>query len=214
MISHVHHQTPLNVSHMSEKQWYQLLLESKVTMTETDESIQLIPCRAEIRNPGYDWESTWSRARMSGLGSELISFLLKVLHDLLPTQERIARTNPAVNGDCTLCVPNVKEDLVHALIRCPGNQGTVQSVLDCLLLTGVQDQDVLHLQIDLEEHLQLPVVFILAVVWSMIWESRRLGRRPELYKVRAELEARVSLLRETRRHAEAADEITSIISNL
>ena len=78
----------------------------------------------------------------------------------------------------------------------------------------MQDQDVLHLQIDLEDHLQLPVVFVLAVVWSMIWESRRLGRRPELYKVRAELEARVSLLRETRRHAEAADEITSIISNL
>ena len=122
MISHVHHQTPLNVSHMSEKQWYQLLLESKVTMAETDESIQLIPCRAEIRNPGFDWESTWFRARMSGLGSKLISFLFKVLHDLLPNQERIARINPAVNGDCKLCVPNVKEDLVHALIRCHGNQ--------------------------------------------------------------------------------------------
>ena len=183
--------------------------------SDGDESLHLIPCRTEVRNPGFDWESTWSKARMSGLGSELISFLFKVLHDLLPTQERIARTNPAVNGDCKLCIHNVKEDLVHALFRCPGNHGIVQSVLDCLpLLTGVQDQDVLHLQIDLEDQLQLPVVFVLAVAWSSIWESRRVGRRPELYKVRAELEARVSLLRETRRHAEAAVIIKSIISNL
>ena len=118
-----------------------------------------------------------------------------MLPDLLPTQEIIDRTSAAVNGDCKLCVPNVKEDLLHALIRCPGNQGTGQAVLHCLpLQAGLQDHCVLKLQIDLEDPLELPVVWFLATAWNSIWESRRLGKRPELYKVRADLEAKVSLL--------------------
>ena len=168
-------------------------------MTETDDQNYLIPCRAEIRSPMFDWESAWSRGRLHGLGSELMSFLFKVLHDLLPTQERVARTSVTVNGNCKLCDLNVMEDLVHALIRCPGNQGVGQAVLQCLPPGDeLQDQSVLKLQLDVEEPLQLPVVWFLAVAWLSLWESRKLGKRPELYKVRADLEAKVSLLRETR----------------
>ena len=214
VISHVHHNTPLNVSNMNEKQWYQLLLERNVTMTETDDQNQLIPCRAETRSPMFDWESAWSRGRLHGLGSELMSFLFKVLHDLLPTQERVARTSVTVDGKCKLCDLNVMEDLVHALIRCPGNQGVGQAVLQCLPPGDEwQDQSVLKLQLDVEEALQLPVVWFLAVAWLSIWESRKVGKRPELYKVRADLEAKVSLLRETR-HGEAAGRITLLISKL
>ena len=107
---------------------------------------------------------------------------------------------------------DVKEDLVHALISCPSNQGIGQAVLGCLPVEpGVQDQHVLKLQLGLEAADELPVVWFLAVAWSYIWECRRLGKRPELYKVRAELEAKVSLVRETR-HSEAAKGIISIIN--
>ena len=161
-----------------------------------------------------DWESAWCRARLHGLGSEHVSFLFKVLHDLLPTQERIARTSVIVDGKCRLCDLNVMEDLEHALIRCPGNQGVGQTLLHCLPPgNGLQGQDVLQLQLDVDEPLQLPVVWFLAAAWLSLWESRRRGKRPELYKVRADLEAKVSLLRETR-HAEAAGRITLLISKL
>ena len=182
-------------------------------MVDTDAGNQLTPCRAEVKNPELDWESTWPRARLPGLGSENMSFLFKVLHDLLPTQERIARTSAGVSGDCKMCALNVKEDLLHALVRCPGNQGIGHAVLHCLpLQDGLQDQHVLKLQLDLDD--PLPVVWFLAVAWISIWDSRVLGRKPELYKVRADLEARVSLLRETRRHSDAADKITLMISSL
>ena len=114
VIRQVHHDTPLNVANMSEKQWYKLLCENKVTMMEEGESQQFIPCRVEVRNPEYDWISTWPRMRLTGLGAELSSFLFKVMHDLLPTQERVARTSPAVSGNCKLCSPNAEEDLIHA----------------------------------------------------------------------------------------------------
>ena len=77
----------------------------------------------------------------------------------------------------------------------------------------MEDQHLLNLQLPLEAHLVFPAVWFLAVAWNTIWECRKLGKRPELYKVRAELEAKVNLLRETR-HSEAAEEIISMISNL
>ena len=45
---------------------------------------------------------------------------------------------------------------------------------------------------------ELPVVWFLAVAWMNIWSTRKSTRRLEYYKVRADLEAKVSLLRETR----------------
>ena len=177
-----------------------------------DQSRQLIPCRVETKYPENDWESIWSRARLQGLGPELVSFLFKVLHDLLPTQERLSRTSPGENGMCKLCVENAQE--LHALIRCPANQGIGEAVLLCLpIQNDVQDQHVLQLQLDLDSPLELPAVWFLAAAWSSLWESRKIGRRPELYKVRADLEAKVSLLRRTR-HSEAADQISLMISKL
>ena len=99
-----------------------------------------------------------------------------------------------VNGICKLCVANAQEDLLHALVRCPANNGIRWS---CSTLPA----------------LELAVAWILAVAWSSLWESRKLGRRPDLYKVRADLEAKVSLLRETR-HSEAAEQISLMISKL
>ena len=58
IIHAVHHDTPLNVSMMSEKQWYQYLLEEKVTMVETEQGRKLIPCRVETRHPEHDWETS------------------------------------------------------------------------------------------------------------------------------------------------------------
>ena len=50
-------------------------------MAEDDR--ELVPCKVEIRNPEYDWETTWHRARLPGLGSELMTLLFKVVHAIL-----------------------------------------------------------------------------------------------------------------------------------
>ena len=43
----------------------------------------------------------------------LVSFLSKIMHQLLPTQERLSRTNPAISGKCKMvgCDEEQKEDL-------------------------------------------------------------------------------------------------------
>ena len=175
-------------------------------MSETiEESRQFKPCRVEMYSPDIDWDTTWCRTRLNGLGPELMSFLFKLVHDLLSTQVRLARTSSTISGKCKLCLSDVMEDQVHAFIRCPGNHGVGEAVLHCLPEhADLEDQLVLKLQQNLEESQELPVVWFLAEAWRSIWESRTLGKRPELYKVRADLEAKVSLLRETRRHGETA----------
>ena len=52
------------------------------------------------------------------------------------------------------------------------------------------DDQALRLKIETKESLELPVVWFLAVSWTSIWEARILGRMPDLYKVRADLEAK------------------------
>ena len=218
-IQHVHQDSPLNIATMSESQWYMLLLEDKVTMEVREEqSRQFILCKAELVSPSTNWEVIWRRARLRGLGPELTSFLFKILHKLLTTQERVARTNPTVSPLCKApgCSGEESEDLVHALVTCAGNMGVGRSVLDSVsrFVDKLSDVQALRLQFETEESLELPVVWFLAVSWSTIWEARLLGRRPELYRVRADLEAKVSLLRETRKLINVAEKISSMIGFL
>ena len=60
---------------------------------------------------------------MSGLGPENISFLFKMMHNTLVTQERLSRTSPTVSPNCKFpgCAGTEHEDLLHALVHCPGN---------------------------------------------------------------------------------------------
>ena len=94
--------------------------------------------------------------------------------------------------------------------------GVGRAVLDCVSrqVDKLTDVQALRLQFEMEESLELPVVWFLAVSWTSIWEARLLGRRPELYKVRLVLEPKVSLLRETRKLYNEAEKISSMIVSL
>ena len=220
-IRQVHQDSPLNVANMTEGQWYRLLLEDKVTM-EHIEGVgrKLIPCRVELANSDIDWEVVWKRVRLPGLGSELSSFLLKMMHQLLPTQERVARTSQTTNENCKMngCVGEQREDVLHALVTCAGNGCVGRSVLDSVAahigMGGMTDEQAIRLDFDIEDSYELPVIWFLAVAWTSMWDRRMSGKRPELYRVRADLEAKVSMLRETRRYAADAEKIKTIINNM
>ena len=105
---------------MSTKQWYQVLLEDKVMMASPDgESVPtLITVRAETLSPSTDWPLTWKLSRTRGLGSELTAFLFKLIHCILPTQDRVSRLGATENlGICQHCHQEI-EDLLHALFSC------------------------------------------------------------------------------------------------
>ena len=98
----------MDIAAMSIKQWYLALLEDGVLMSQVDEESppSLIPVRVESLFPDTDWNETWRLVRTHGLGSDLTGFLFKLVHCLLPTQDRVSRLgggqvpNP---GRCNFC---------------------------------------------------------------------------------------------------------------
>ena len=210
IIKEVLTKTDLNIYSMTEKEWYNHLLKS-IILTDEDQEYRV--CRVERLNNQFDWDNTWSRIRLSGLGPELKSVLFKITHDLLPTQERINKTNRNVSGKCKLCNTDI-EEISHALITCTANNDIGWKILEAAGLDrNINLKQIVNLQMELEPSKELPVVWFLASAWNLLWLSRISSKRPELYKIRADLEAKVIFLRKTR-YSMSGAQIEDFIANM
>ena len=139
---------------------------------------------------------------MPRLGPELSSFLFKLMHQILPTQERVSRTNPATSPRCKLpgCSDATVEDLPDDLVYCSGNYGTGLKILDIArtLVPDAGAEHFLQLNFGVEESQELAVACWLAAGFMAIWNLRISGKRVDQYLIRAELEAKINLLCVTR----------------
>ena len=75
---------------------------------------------------------------------------------------------------------------------------------------NIQIEQVLRLELNVEEELELPLVWMLASVFLIVWDLRTTKSRVQLYEVRAQLEAKVNLLRETR-HSSSAIKLDQLV---
>ena len=124
----------LKINSMGSGIWYRALLENNVT-TETDEHgfRYTKQCKVETKFQNVDWENTWPLACMPGLESTDCSFLWRMVHNLLPTQERLNRILSTVTSPvCTLCDSEDVCDLSHALISCKFNNDIDHWLIRCL----------------------------------------------------------------------------------
>ena len=205
LIAYYKNQGTLDVATMTIKQWYTVLVEDKLLMSPAteDSPAVLLPIRPEIRSPQTDWSRVWQNARKRGLGTELSSFQFKVIHDLLPTQERISRIGAAGEPQdlCLHCRLD-REDLVHCFFDCPRNKGVGLRLLGCIqqVIPGLSSDAALRLDfvLNLADEEQLAVQGILINGLKYIWEAKLSKKTLTMYRMRAEIEAYISLLRRTR----------------
>ena len=165
-------------------------------------------------DPNTDWETVWRRSRMSGLGSDFSSFLYRILHDLLPTRERQHRISPTTTNVCSLCPSNSVETLGHVFFNCSFNSefglGLVQTLKN--YDNSITPEKILLLNFNLEDDdLEHPFVWLIAASLQHIWNCRINSRRTRLYTIRAEVESKVALLRETR-HRSSAEKILEMLN--
>ena len=184
----------------STAQWYRVLVEKEVTMVNIDTRSEYIKSRAELASPETDWETSWRRARMRGLGTEVTSFLWKLLHNILPTEQRLSRILPNSLENCKFCQNPVSADLLHCLLECVH---TLEVGGWLLALLRQQDQTLtpsrlLRLEFSIDEEREMPMVWITGHVLLIIWKTRVSGKIVNLLNTRAALESKISLLRETR----------------
>ena len=139
-----------------------------------------------------------------------------MLHDILPTQERLFRMNmPNISSsNCTLCNKNIPGNLVHSLLLCPFNAEAGNFLLDVLHqhLPSLLPQQVVLLDLNVNEDLQLPLLYITAEVLSQIWLFRREKRPCHLASIRAALEAGINIMRKSR-FKEAARKLNNLINS-
>ena len=144
----------------------------------------LLPLKCESRHPECNWSNAWKLIRTAGLTSELSSFLFKLLHNLLPTQERVRRlgVNREISrGLCYFCNTET-ENLEHAFFACSASSeaglttlGWAQSVVP-----GLSMEQALHLDTG-DSHLgreeELVLTTILGTGLKQIWDARTLKKR-------------------------------------
>ena len=93
-----------------------------------------------------------------GFNSEEVSFLWRVLHQLLPTLGRVSRIIPNTSPMCKLCDDVVVEDLSHALFSCPFNSIPSQALMNSLssVQPNLVPSMVLTLSFEVNESMELP----------------------------------------------------------
>ena len=216
-IKEVRNEGLLNILTMTSGMWYRVLVENMVTHQAHGNSNDYIPCRAERNHPTVDWERTWSLAVTPGLSSEHLTFLWRMLHNLLPCQDRLFRMRlPNITSDiCTHCNQNEVGNLHHSLLQCSFNDGAGQYLMEKLstLIPNLHPIQVTTLSFDVAEDDKLPAVHLISAVLSEVWLCRKEKRPCHLNSIRASLEAGINILRKSR-HKGAADKLFSLITSI
>ena len=153
---------------------------------------QLKPLRTELASPQNQWDRVWPLARQYMLGPNICSFLFKLLHQILPTAERVARILPNQSPTCGRCQVETPETLYHSFFDCPANQG-----VSTVLLNGLKKFDP-NLTPSKILTLNFSMIWITASFLCELFQLRVDKKRVELIKIRSELEASCRLLRESR----------------
>jgi hypothetical protein len=118
----------------------------------------------------------------------------KVLHKLLPSQDRLSRILPNQTPLCQLCQ----------------NQVMLSSSPYSILLNSLSahmprpsPNQVFTLSCDTSPGQEVPLVWFTGFFLQNIWSARIQKKQSQLFSIRADLEAGASILRETR-HRDAA----------
>ena len=196
------HASPLNISRIRIKEIYRFLIE-EVTMDHgRPNASTLLPLSVELAHPSNQWDKTWSMARQSMLGPNLTTFLFKMLHQILPTADRVARILPNKSPYCTRCRGNnqVTETLEHAMFACEVSQPAGNVLLQGLkrIVPNMTPTKILTLDYDCQEDLSFPITWKTAHFLSSLWQLRVEKKAIQLIRIRSDMEASCRLLRESR----------------
>ena len=173
------------------------------------------PCKVELASPRTDWTLSWFLCRQQGILPDMASFLWKMLHNLLGTQERLHRLGSSPSALCKQC-KQVSGTLKHELIECPQNDHAGEQLLSCLQLymPGLTADSLLRLEFsNLDVNMELPCTIITAVTLGYIWKERLTSSRIRSYQFRSEIEQSINLLR-TRRLAYTATSRDTLVSQM
>ena len=125
----------------------------------------------------------------------------EIIYSLTLLQFCLLVFTPGTAATCTHCDAHIDEDLQHALLHCNYNNGVGLSLLSVaqIHIPDITAASLLRLELtSISEEYELPLATFISAALLAIWDKRYTKSRIILYDIRATLEARCQLLRETR----------------
>ena len=218
LIKSVQQKTSLNIVYLSVKQWYHHLLELNVIKTGMDEDrvSELIPCRIEVKNPNVSWLNSYSTSRMKGLSPDNKSFLFKLIHELLPSKERLHSLGQSPSSLCW-CNSGESESYQHLFFHCEKNVLAGQALFRCVRAydSCISEQKCLRLELESDDPFRLASVCVLSAGFELIWNNRKQRKTTSIISIRAEMEMEISIKRKSRLRnlQECANIMENMINN-
>ena len=110
----------LSLTSANTSQIYKYLLNRELLMVHDNAENKEVykPTRVEEHHPNIDWDMVWSRSRSLSYGSAVESFIFKMVNNILPTDDRLARILPNNTKYCKICSGNITGDLQHWPFHC------------------------------------------------------------------------------------------------
>ena len=158
----------------------------------------LLTSRLEDGNQGIDLSEPYRLSRVFGLTPDQKTFIFKMMQSLLPTRDRLARMRKIQSSSCLYC-DEIADSTAH-LLTCSHSSEVSDRLMNCLTsyFPNISPEEIVILNIPVTESLELPVVWLLSTCMGYIWEQRVMGKMARLDICRAELLAKLMLLRNTK----------------
>ena len=194
---------------MSTRQWYFYFLDKNVlNASRADGRKEKALCRVEQKYPENDWISTWEKMRLPFLTSQVVSFLWKLTHDILITEERVNATLGNIPKECRYgCEGNPVANQVHCFFNCLLTYDLGQWHLKTVRTFGpTNESDVLRLNVQSNHAL----VWLVAETLYYCWTKRVSRKVADPARFKAHIDAELMLMMETQ-FSQLAEDIKGIL---
>ena len=193
----------LSLTSANTSQIYKYLLNRELLMVHDNAENKEVykPTRVEEHHPNIDWDMVWSRSRSLSYGSAVESFIFKMVNNILPTDDRLARILPNNTKYCKICSGNITGDLQHWLFQC---SATIEvgswliSLINRLSFSHTRPEDILKLSLECNTDFEDAIIWIIVNTLYIIWCLRSQGKSANVKLTRELLSQKLSILRETR----------------
>ena len=203
-------QSGYNVVTMTTRQWYRYLLNEDILKTiQEDGSITNRLCRSERLYSEVEWDTTWVRSRLSLFSSTTTSFLFKLLHDILPTEERLNQTIRNNEAICRFnCPSNSISNSEHCFFFCSKSRVVGSWLLQLCQTFGPATESCI-LKLNVADN--IPLIWITGNTLQFIWSKRSAGKKADLKTCLAYLHTELLLLKDLQ-NEELGNEIISFLN--
>ena len=162
---------------ISIKKIYSFLIDSKIKVDPYDLNSNFKSLNCENKNPLIDWKIAWKNARTRGLKPDITSFILKMIWNILPTEQRVARIF-GTSYNCKYCAEknNIVEEgsLEHFLVFCPENLDLTKKLINKMeKVSDIDPKKLITFSFKIKEKKEFPWIWLAGTFLEKLWTLKK-----------------------------------------